>query len=232
MTPVSILHWFQQVEFYKALLLQVACQDSLSRGSNILNRRYPVPSARLSFKPQEIIRDDLVRLICFQDCEVVVVLGAFGGRLDHVMANINTLFEAKKFLNKPVVLFSKESVAFLLKPVRSVLFSSVVWAFKLVFLCRVHLGLESRKVEALSRKETFNHTYRQMLKWKCLKDIHDTSRQLDFNGRAVHSFQTFEVLLVSKQTFLQSILNVFPRPFWGSLILLFVIWCVGLGKEV
>ncbi|XP_064594397.1 thiamin pyrophosphokinase 1-like isoform X2 [Liolophura sinensis] len=53
-----------------------------------------------------------------KDCKGVVVVGAFGGRLDHVMANINTLFEAREFLNKPVVLFSKESVALLLKPGR------------------------------------------------------------------------------------------------------------------
>ena len=54
----------------------------------------------------------------FLQVNSVIVLGAFGGRLDQIFANIETLFTAKNILpGKPVYLFSQESVACLLSEV-------------------------------------------------------------------------------------------------------------------
>ncbi|GFR74424.1 thiamin pyrophosphokinase 1-like protein [Elysia marginata] len=44
----------------------------------------------------------------------IVALGGFGGRLDHSLANINTLYAAKQFSPLPVMLVSSSSVACLL----------------------------------------------------------------------------------------------------------------------
>lgn len=47
------------------------------------------------------------------DC--ICVYGTFGGRLDHVFGNINTLFEADQFTSTNVLQFSDDTVAFLLQ---------------------------------------------------------------------------------------------------------------------
>ena len=47
----------------------------------------------------------------------IVVLGAYGGRFDHLFANVNSLFEARTFCDAHIMLFSEDTVAFLLKPV-------------------------------------------------------------------------------------------------------------------
>lgn len=49
------------------------------------------------------------------DC--ICVYGTFGGRLDHVFGNINTLFEADQFTSTNVLQFSDDTVAFLLQKV-------------------------------------------------------------------------------------------------------------------
>lgn len=46
----------------------------------------------------------------------IVVLGAYGGRFDHLFANVNSLFEARTFCDAHIMLFSEDTVAFLLKP--------------------------------------------------------------------------------------------------------------------
>lgn len=46
----------------------------------------------------------------------IVVMNAFGGRLDHTMANIETMFHITKLTNKPLYLMSEDSVACLLMP--------------------------------------------------------------------------------------------------------------------
>ena len=46
-----------------------------------------------------------------------MVLGAFGGRMDQVMANINTLYEATKIMQTKIVLLSEDQLAFLLMKV-------------------------------------------------------------------------------------------------------------------
>nr|XP_022346148.1 thiamin pyrophosphokinase 1-like isoform X1 [Crassostrea virginica]XP_022346149.1 thiamin pyrophosphokinase 1-like isoform X1 [Crassostrea virginica] len=47
------------------------------------------------------------------DC--IFVYGSFGGRLDHVFANINTLYEATQYTKSDVLHFSEDTVAFLLR---------------------------------------------------------------------------------------------------------------------
>ena len=46
-------------------------------------------------------------------------MNAFGGRLDHTMANIETMFHITKLTNKPLYLMSEDSVACLLMPVNT-----------------------------------------------------------------------------------------------------------------
>lgn len=51
----------------------------------------------------------------------IVILNAFGKRLDQTMANIESLFHIGKLTNKPVYLMSEDSMACLLLPVGKVL---------------------------------------------------------------------------------------------------------------
>ncbi|XP_066299797.1 thiamin pyrophosphokinase 1-like [Branchiostoma lanceolatum] len=53
--------------------------------------------------------------------DYVVCVGAFGGRLDQVMANINTLYEARSLTTTPVILLDDVSMACLLDPGKTVL---------------------------------------------------------------------------------------------------------------
>lgn len=59
-------------------------------------------------------------LICKQDTIIefdkIVILNAFGQRLDQTMANIESLFHIAKVTNKPVYLMSEDSIACLLLP--------------------------------------------------------------------------------------------------------------------
>ncbi|XP_070535528.1 thiamine pyrophosphokinase 1-like [Ptychodera flava] len=45
----------------------------------------------------------------------IVVLGAFGGRLDHIFANVNTLYDASEMTDVPVYLIGEGNLACLLK---------------------------------------------------------------------------------------------------------------------
>ena len=47
----------------------------------------------------------------------MVVINAFGKRLDQTIANIETLFHMTKITDKPIYLMSEESIACLLLPV-------------------------------------------------------------------------------------------------------------------
>ncbi|KAI8493547.1 cAMP-dependent protein kinase subunit [Branchiostoma belcheri] len=53
--------------------------------------------------------------------DYIVSVGAFGGRMDQVMANINTLYEARSLTSIPVFLLDEVSMAFLLSPGKTVL---------------------------------------------------------------------------------------------------------------
>ena len=53
----------------------------------------------------------------FLQYDSIVCLGAFGGRFDHMMANINTLYTAHELQKKPVYLLSSTQVVSLLQPV-------------------------------------------------------------------------------------------------------------------
>eukprot|EP00058_Branchiostoma_floridae_P027198 XP_002612689.1 hypothetical protein BRAFLDRAFT_229265 [Branchiostoma floridae] len=53
--------------------------------------------------------------------DYIVSVGAFGGRIDHVMANIHTLYEARSFTSTPVILVDEVSMACLLAPGKTVL---------------------------------------------------------------------------------------------------------------
>ena len=59
----------------------------------------------------------------------IVILNAFGQRLDQTMANIESLFHIAKVTNKPVYLMSEDSIACLLLPVWKVYFCCVVLNF-------------------------------------------------------------------------------------------------------
>ncbi|CAG2204395.1 THI80 [Mytilus edulis] len=48
--------------------------------------------------------------------KVAIVLGSFGDRLDHMFANINSLYEASKITDAQIILISVDTVAFLLQP--------------------------------------------------------------------------------------------------------------------
>ena len=50
----------------------------------------------------------------------IVILNAFGKRLDQTMANIESLFHVAKLTNKPVYSMSEDSMACLLLPVGKV----------------------------------------------------------------------------------------------------------------
>ncbi|XP_048757999.1 thiamin pyrophosphokinase 1-like isoform X2 [Ostrea edulis] len=50
-----------------------------------------------------------------QQIDNIIVYGSFEGRLDHVFANVNTLFEASQYTSARVMQFSEDTVAFLLQ---------------------------------------------------------------------------------------------------------------------
>ena len=47
----------------------------------------------------------------------IIALGAFGGRLDQTLSNINTLYDAAKLTDTPVYVLGDDSLACLLAPV-------------------------------------------------------------------------------------------------------------------
>ncbi|XP_063409453.1 thiamin pyrophosphokinase 1-like isoform X1 [Mytilus trossulus] len=51
-----------------------------------------------------------------KEIKVVIVLGSFGGRLDHMFANINSVYEASEITDAQIILLSVDTVAFLLQP--------------------------------------------------------------------------------------------------------------------
>lgn len=53
---------------------------------------------------------------CDDQVSAVVVMVEFSGLLDQTIANINTLFQAAKITEKPVILFAGDCLAFLLQP--------------------------------------------------------------------------------------------------------------------
>ncbi|XP_006816711.1 thiamine pyrophosphokinase 1-like [Saccoglossus kowalevskii] len=57
----------------------------------------------------ENIKDQNLKVDC------IVVVSAFGGRLDHTFANINTLYLASELTHLPVYLMGEENIAFLLQ---------------------------------------------------------------------------------------------------------------------
>ncbi|XP_071846940.1 thiamine pyrophosphokinase 1-like isoform X2 [Apostichopus japonicus] len=60
----------------------------------------------------EIVADQVKN----EKVDFVVAFGAFGGRLDHVLSNINTLFEAPSIIKYPLYLIGDYNISFLLMP--------------------------------------------------------------------------------------------------------------------
>jgi hypothetical protein len=59
-------------------------------------------------------------IISYIQVSAVVVMVEFSGLLDQTIANINTLFQAAKITEKPVILFAGDCLAFLLQPVSAI----------------------------------------------------------------------------------------------------------------
>ncbi|XP_076087176.1 thiamine pyrophosphokinase 1-like isoform X3 [Mytilus galloprovincialis] len=51
-----------------------------------------------------------------KEIKCIIVLGSFGDRLDHMFANINSLYEASEITDAQIILVSDDTVAFLLQP--------------------------------------------------------------------------------------------------------------------
>ncbi|XP_048238448.1 thiamin pyrophosphokinase 1-like [Haliotis rufescens] len=83
--------------------------------------------------------------------DFITVIGAFGGRLDHLFGNINTLFLAHTLTKKPVVLISEGSVACLLGQGKHVL--------------KVDTGLEDDWCGLIPMGATCDHVTTTGLKW-------------------------------------------------------------------
>ncbi|KAJ8307014.1 hypothetical protein KUTeg_015098 [Tegillarca granosa] len=83
------------------------------------NELYRCTSGNLDFIPDLITGDfDSAKpeLLNFykEKVDYFVVLGAFGGRLDHIFSNINTLYEVQDQTTAPILLFGEGSLATLL----------------------------------------------------------------------------------------------------------------------
>ncbi|KAJ8307294.1 hypothetical protein KUTeg_015378 [Tegillarca granosa] len=83
------------------------------------NELYTCTSGNLDFIPDLITGDfDSAKpeLLNFykEKVDYFVVLGAFGGRLDHIFSNINTLYEVQDQTTAPILLFGEGSLATLL----------------------------------------------------------------------------------------------------------------------
>lgn len=72
------------------------------------------------------------QMVSLLQLDSIVSLGSFGGRLDHVCANFNTLYLAQTFTEMPITLLSETSLAMLLPKVRS---WEIVWMFLLEQHC-------------------------------------------------------------------------------------------------
>jgi thiamine pyrophosphokinase len=87
-----------------------------------------------------------IKLIHNMPLDQILAVGALGGRFDHQMANINTLY---KYSTMNIYLMSNESIVFLLDPGKHRIFSCVNEIFK------TNCGLLPMKGDAVVRTNGF-----------------------------------------------------------------------------
>ncbi|XP_077993715.1 thiamine pyrophosphokinase 1-like [Glandiceps talaboti] len=98
-----------------------------------------------------------LRLVCekikilFLQVDCIVVIGAFGGRMDHVMANINTLYIATELTDVPVYLVGEKNLMCLLNTGQHTL--------------EVDTGLESHSCGLVPLGEPCHNVTTTGLKW-------------------------------------------------------------------
>jgi len=105
------------------------------------------------------------------DYDSIVCLGAFGGRFDHMMANINTLYTAHELQKKPVYLLSSTQVVSLLQPGSHVI--------------KVDTGFEGDWCGLLPIGDAAKQVYTTGLKWNL------NGERLSF-GSLISTSNTFE----------------------------------------
>ncbi|CAH1241030.1 TPK1 [Branchiostoma lanceolatum] len=119
--------------------------------------------------------------------DYIVSVGAFGGRMDQVMANINTLYEARSLTSTPVILLDDVSMACLLDPGKTVL--------------HVQTGREGEWCGLVPVGGTCQHVTTTGLKWNLndqpLKfgDLISTSNTFDQSASGLVTVETSHPLL-------------------------------------
>lgn len=76
-----------------------------------------------------------LKSVSFLKTDHIVAMGAFGGRMDHCLANINTLYTALTLSKAPLYLFYDNSMACLLDKVRHICCLVVILSRHYRYLC-------------------------------------------------------------------------------------------------
>eukprot|EP00794_Sanderia_malayensis_P003788 gene3788-4311_t len=121
-----------------------------------------------------------------QEYDAIVCLGGFGGRMDHVMSNLNCLYKASKIQSKPCYLVSSKNLMCLLQPGSHVL--HVNTGFEDDWCGLIPLGCLVQKVYTTGLKWNLVELPRPPFYKRCLKnadeDLKPKLKQIlfDVNG--------------------------------------------------